>query len=63
MDSNQLAEAVRTACVRAAVAAYEDSGVQGLCEEGRWEAAIGALQSLDLRKLIQDLELLANRER
>jgi hypothetical protein len=57
MDSIQLAEAVRSACVRVAVEAYEDAGLQGLCEEGRWEAAIGALQSLDLRKLSQELEL------
>ncbi len=43
------------------MAAYEDAGVQGLCEEGRWEAAIGALQSLDLRKLVQDFELSGTR--
>lgn len=47
--------------MRAALAAYEDAGIRGLCEEGRWEAAIGALQSLDLRKLTQDLERSATR--
>lgn len=57
MDPDQIAEAVRAACVRAAVAAYEDAGIQGLCEAGRWEAAVGAVESLDLRKLIQELEL------
>jgi hypothetical protein len=57
MDSVQLAEAVRAACVRAAVTAYEDAGIQGLCGEGRWEAAVGALQSIDLHKLIKELEL------
>lgn len=57
MDPDQLADAVRAACVRAAVTAYEDAGIQGLCEEGRWEAAVGAIQSIDLRKLIQELEL------
>lgn len=56
MKSDQLAEAVREACVQAVVAAYEDAGIQGLCDEGRWEAAIGALQSLDLHKLIDELE-------
>lgn len=63
MDANQIAEAVRAACVRAAVAAYEDAGIQGLCEEGRWEAAVGALESLDLRKLIQEIELANARPR
>lgn len=57
MDSIQLAEAVRAACVRAAATAYEDAGIQGLCGEGRWEAAVGALQSIDLHKLIKELEL------
>jgi hypothetical protein len=57
MDSDQIAEAVRAACERAAISAYEDAGIQGLCEEGRWEAAVGALQSIDLRRLIQELEL------
>lgn len=61
MDSDQLAEAIRAACLRAAVAAYEDAGIQGLCEEGRWEAAVGALQSIDLHKLIQELELANSR--
>lgn len=56
MKSDQLAEAVREACMQAIVAAYEDAGIQGLCDEGRWEAAIGALQSLDLHKLIDELE-------
>lgn len=56
MKPDQLAEAVREACVQAMVAAYEDAGIQGLCDEGRWEAAIGALQSLDLHKLIDELE-------
>jgi len=56
MNANQLAESVRAACLQAAVAAYEDAGIQGLCESGRWEAAVGALQSLDLRELVRDLE-------
>jgi len=43
------AEAARQACIAAALAAYEDAGVLGLCAEGRWEAAVSAMQSLDLR--------------
>lgn len=44
-------EATRQACIAAALAAYEDAGVLGLCAEGRWEAAISAMQSLDLRRV------------
>ena len=56
MSPEQLAEAVRDACLKAAVEAYEDAGLRGLCEEGRWEAAAGALQSMDVRKLIEALQ-------
>jgi hypothetical protein len=62
MNSNSLAEAVRAACLRAAIAACEDAGIQGLCEEGRWEAAVGAIQSIDLRELIRELELARTRQ-
>jgi hypothetical protein len=53
MDPLRLAEAVRAACLEAATAAYEDAGVQGLCAEGRWEAAIGAVESLNLQALLE----------
>lgn len=48
MTDQELAESVRQACIQAALDAYEDAGIAGLCAEGRWEAAISALQSLDL---------------
>jgi hypothetical protein len=51
MSQQELAEAVRQACIQAALAAYEDAGISGLCAEGRWEAAIGAMQSLDVKQL------------
>lgn len=44
----QEASGVRDACVEAALDAWEDAGIRGLCAEGRWEVAIGAMQSLDL---------------
>lgn len=56
MDSELIAETVRAACVQAAIAAYEDAGLRGLCEAGRWEVAVGALESLDLQTLIRQLE-------
>lgn len=48
----QLAQAVRAACLRAALEAHEDAGVRGLCQEGRWEAAIEAIRCLDLEDLL-----------
>ena len=32
----------------AALAAYEDAGIRGLCADGRWEAALAAIRHLDL---------------
>jgi hypothetical protein len=46
-----MAEAMRAACVKAALQAYEDAGVRGVCQEGRWECAIAAIRHLDLRAL------------
>ena len=43
-----MAERVRDACIRAALDAYEDAGVQGLCAEGRWEAAVAAMRRVAL---------------
>ena len=50
MDENarQIAEAVRNACLQAALDAYEEAGFSGLCADGRWECAIEALRRLDL---------------
>ena len=52
-EARQLAETIRTACIRAALDAYEEGGVLGLCAEGRWEYAISTLQQLDLDMLIE----------
>jgi hypothetical protein len=47
-DDITLAESVRAACLNAAVLAYEDAGIRGLCAEGRWEAAVAAIGQVDL---------------
>ena len=54
-EVNRIAEAIRAACLRAAIEAYEDAGVRGLCQEGAWEAAVSAMQSIDLDRLLADL--------
>jgi hypothetical protein len=50
--ARRLAEAVRAECLRAALDAHEDAGVRGLCQEGRWEAAIEAIRSVKLEHLL-----------
>ncbi len=56
MDSKyQLVEAVRDACLKAAREAYENAGISGLCEEGRWECALTAIGSLDIGAVIAAL--------
>ena len=52
-DHNKLAEAIRTACLEAALRAYEDAGISGLCEEGRWECAVQAIKGVDLTALVK----------
>ena len=47
------AETVRAACVNAAIQAYDDAGMSGLCAEGRWEAALAAIRQLDLRRVLE----------
>jgi hypothetical protein len=43
-------EGVRRACIDAALAAYEDASLRGVCHEGAWEAAVGAMRRLQLPK-------------
>ena len=58
----QLAERVRALCLDAALQAWEDAGIQGLCAEGRWEVAIGALQQLDLTAALRAASPAADRK-
>ena len=58
MSTNRLeiADRIRHALIDAALRAYEDAGVRGLCEEGRWEVAVDAMRSLDLTALVHRTE-------
>ena len=53
-DNQLLAEAVRAACRRAAMEAYEDASMRGLCAEGAWECALGAIETIDLEAVVQE---------
>jgi hypothetical protein len=56
MNLEDFAKRIRDACLEAVLEAYEDAGVQGLCAEGRWEAAVDALRTLDVASLLQKVE-------
>jgi hypothetical protein len=56
MELEDLAKRVRDACLEAVLQAYEDAGIQGLCAEGRWEAAVGALTTVDLEPLLREFK-------
>ena len=51
-DPRDIAEAVRRACLEAALEAYDDAQIRGLCREGAWEVAIEAVRSLDVAAVI-----------
>ena len=51
-DRQRLAIAVREACRRAAAAAWEEAQIAGLCAEGAWEAAMGAVSRLTPAELL-----------
>jgi hypothetical protein len=53
---DRIAEAVRQACIAAALEAHEQAGISGLCQEGRWEAAIEAVRSLDLKTVLSQID-------
>ncbi len=52
-DQLALAERVRQACLQQAIDAYEQAGISGLCDEGRWELAVDAIRQLDIAKLLE----------
>jgi hypothetical protein len=55
IDDLTLATAVREACVRAALTAYDDAAMNGLCHEGAWECAVDAMRSLNIERLLDEL--------
>ena len=52
----RLAEAIRAACLQAALDGYEDARMDGLCHEGAWENAIGVIRSLDIEAILEQKE-------
>ena len=55
-EAQKLAEAVRAACLKAARQGYEQAAAGGLCHEGAVEAALGAIEMIDLGALLSEKE-------
>jgi hypothetical protein len=56
MELEDLAKRIRDACLEALLQAYEDAGIQGICAEGRWEVAVGALKTVELVPLLREFK-------
>jgi hypothetical protein len=56
MHLEDVAKRIREKCIDTVIQAYEDAGIQGLCAEGRWEAAISALRTIDLAPLLREFK-------
>jgi hypothetical protein len=50
----KIAEKIRQACLEAAKEGFMLASMSGLCAEGAMEAAISAIQSLDIEQLIDN---------
>jgi len=53
-EKHRIAEAVRHACIRAALEGYEHAAQEGLCDEGAWECAVDAIRALDVDTIIRE---------
>ncbi len=54
-ERRRVAEAVKAACIQAALSGYEDAGMSGLCHEGALEYALDAIRMLDVQTVIDSL--------
>ena len=56
MDVEDLAKRIREICLAAVLQGYEDAAIQGLCAEGRWEAAVDALRTIEIAPLLREFK-------
>lgn len=54
-EHKRLSEAVRAACLKAARNGYEQASMSGLCHAGAMEAALDAMQALDLETMVREV--------
>ena len=55
-ERTQIAEAVRSACVRAAQQGYERAAADGLCDAGALEVALDAIRAVDVDQILRALK-------
>lgn len=48
----QIATAVCDDCFSAAVTAYENARIDGLCHDGAWECALEAMRAMDFEAIM-----------
>lgn len=51
----RIAEATKAACLKAAIEAYEDAKMRGLCQEGAWDLAVDSIKILNVEKVLESL--------
>jgi hypothetical protein len=51
-----LAKAIQNRCIKEAQMGFRDASVRGLCSEGAMEAAISAMQMMDVEKIVRDFD-------
>ena len=55
-ELKRLSEEIRRVCIQAVRQGYADAAASGLCDEGALEAAISAVQMLDLDQVVAALD-------
>jgi len=51
----RIAEATKAACLKAAIEAYTDAKMRGVCQEGAWDLAVDSIKTLDLEQVLESL--------
>ncbi len=50
----QIAEKVKEACIQATREGFQNASMSGLCNEGAIEAAVSAIQNLNIQKILDE---------
>jgi len=50
----ELATTIRDACIKVALDAYENARMDGLCHDGAWEVAVGAMRGLNVERIVNN---------
>ncbi|MCU7865611.1 MAG: acetyltransferase [Candidatus Thiodiazotropha sp. (ex Lucinoma borealis)] len=53
-EEQRIAQVIKDACIKAALEGYEYAAMSGLCHEGAWEAAISAIEMLDVETILHE---------